>query len=56
MEIILKELCKGLATMFAQRRNAPVLSFLEKIIFKQINVGRKTQLESIFYDNYMNIA
>ena len=29
--------------MVGQRRNAPVLSFLGYIIFKKINIGKKTQ-------------
>ena len=47
---ILKKFCKGLAiVMVGQRRNAPVSSSLEKIIFKTINIGKKTQPLNIQY-------
>ena len=39
--------------MVGQRRNAPVSSFLEEIILKKINIGRKTQpvIFNIFHKN-----
>ena len=45
----LKKFCKGLAIVMVGQRSAPVSSSLEKIIFKTINIGKKTQPLNIQY-------